>query len=229
MGTGKTKQIEGPQNNMDNKKAFEDLILVKQVLDKYNVPFFLAYGTCLGIYRDKKFLPDDDDIDLVITEPVSFKTRKAIGWMLYNLGFQHPEIGFNVFGQMEPAEIGYNGDATTGIIVTEKNVEFSIFFFKEDNCEKHGKEMICVPKLGAVNLIGSPSKFYKKPEKIKFKGVEFMVPGPVEEYLDFTYEDWKDPLKRDHGLTYFEMHPEKIEMVDKISDKNQVFYHVKRD
>jgi len=213
---------------MDNQKAIKDLKIIKNVFDKYKVPFFLAYGTCLGAYRDKDFLPDDDDIDLVVVEPIDFKIRKKIGWMLYDLGFKNPIMGFNVFNRMEPMEIGYNGDEKTGIIVCEKSVEFSIFFFKEEDCDIHGKEMVCIPKLGALRLISSPSKFYKKPQTIKFKGEQFLIPSPVEEYLKFTYEDWKDPLKRDHGLTYFEMHPEKMEMLDKLADKQQVYHHVKR-
>jgi hypothetical protein len=181
----------------------------------------LAYGTCLGAYRDGDFLPEDDDIDLAITEPINLQTRKEIGWMLYDLGFRPQDILFNVFGRMEPAEAGYNGDGKTGIIVCEKNTKFTMFFFKEDDCKIHGKEMVCIPKLGAVKLIASPAKFYKKPQEITFKEEKFLVPSPVEEYLKFTYEDWKDPLKRDHGLCFNEMHPEYQEYMDNIMKKNE--------
>lgn len=199
-----------------DKLNFEDLRLVKQVLDKHEVPFFLAYGTCLGAYRDKEFLPDDDDIDLVVIKPIDLKTRKAIGWMLHDLGFGPQEIMFKVFDRMEPSEVGYNGDETTGIITCQKKTKFTIFFFKEQDCDKHGKEMICIPKLGALPLISSPSKFYEKPKKIKFKGEQFLVPSPTDEYLDWTYEEWKNPLKRDHGKLYFELHTEKEGMLEDI-------------
>lgn len=193
---------------------FEDLELVKTVLDKHKVPFMLGYGTCLGAYRDKKFLPDDDDIDLIVTEPISLKTKKAVGWMLYDLGFKAQEIMFNVYGRMEPAELGYNGDRETGVICCERSIKFTIFFFKKVDCPQHGSEMVCTAKLGAEPLISSPAKFYKFYNKIKFGGTEYNVPSPTGEYLDYTYEDWKDPLKRDHGKLYPEMHSDGQKMED---------------
>lgn len=208
---------------MDNKKATEDLKLVKQVLDKHNVPFFLAYGTCLGAYRDKDFLPGDDDIDLGIVEKVDLKTRKSIGWALYDLGFEPQQITFNVFGRMEVSEIGYNGNEKTGIIVCERDVKFTIFFFYEEDCPEHGKEMVCIPKLGAVKLIASPSRFYEKLKKIKFKKETFLIPNPPEEYLEWTYEEWQNPLKRDHGKLYKEIHSEEM-MKDVMKDNEVVIY-----
>lgn len=205
---------------MDAKVRFEDLKVVKQVFDQFKVPFFLAYGTCLGFYRDKDFLPEDDDIDLGVIEPISLETRKKIGWMLYDLGFKPQEIMFNVFGRMEPSEAGYNGNDKTGIIVCQKNIKFTIFFYYEDNCEIHGKEMVCIAKLGAQKLIASPSRFYEKFDKIKFNGVEFSIPSPVEKYLEFTYEEWKNKLKRDHGKLYREAHAG--EMLEDVLKNNEM-------
>lgn len=189
------------------ENAIVDLETIKQVFDKYEVKFFVVYGALLGHYRDKDFLPGDDDIDLAVVEPIDLKTRKAIGWALYDLGFKPQQILFNVFGRMEPSELGYNGDAETGIIVCERNFKFTIFFFKEEDCDQHGKEMVCTPKLGAVKLISSPSKFYKKPGTIKIGKKKYLAPTPIKDYLSFTYFDnWKDKTDRRHGLTYDIMH-----------------------
>jgi len=198
---------------MDKKLAIEDLELVKQVLDQHKMPFFLAYGTCLGAYRDGDFLPGDDDIDLGIIEPIDLKTKKSIGWMLYDLGFKNQQIAFNVFDRMELAEIGYNGTEKTGIICCEKNIKFTIFFYEVGKCDKHGDVAICTAKLGALPLIESPLKYYKNFDKVKFYGKEYNVPGPIEGYLEFTYKDWKNPLMRDHGETFFEQHPKKQGML----------------
>jgi len=213
---------------MDKELAIKDLLEVKQVFDYYKVPFLLAYGTLLGAYRDKDFLPEDNDIDLVVIEPISYKMRKDIGWSLYNLGFNVPDMAFNVFNRMEPVEIGYNGDEKTGIICCEKNVEFSIFFFYKEMCNRHGEEYVCIPKMGALKLISSPTKFYKKLDTIKFYKHKFLTPSPIKDYLEFTYKDWKNPLARDHGLTYFEMHQEKTEVLKNVMDENQVYRAVER-
>lgn len=200
----------------------KDLETIKEVFDKYGVRFFLVYGALLGHYRDKDFLPGDDDIDLAVIDPIDFETRKKIGWTLFDLGFQPQNIAFNVFGRMEPSEIGYNGDAETGIIVCERNFKFTIFFFKEEECSQHGKEYVCIPKLGALRLISSPTKFYEKSGEIKIGKNKYLTPSPVEDYLAFTYFDnWKDKNDRRHGDTYFVMHAQNDPQLD-ITGKNEV-------
>jgi hypothetical protein len=201
-------------------KRISDLEVIKQVFGKYGVRFLVVYGACLGFYRDKNFLPDDDDIDLAVIEPVDFKTRKAIGWSLYDLGFKTQPIAFNVFGRMEISEQGYNGDENSGIIVCEKNIKFTIFFFnKPEECKQHVEEIVCVPKLGSMKLISSPAKFYRKLGELKIGGKKYLCPSPIEEYLAFTYfNNWKDKTDRRHGHTYYEMHG--IEKLEDISKNN---------
>lgn len=185
----------------------KDLETIKSVFDKFGVRFLVVYGAVLGFHRDGDFLPDDDDIDLAVIDPIDLETRKKIGWALFDLGFTPQNIAFNVFGRMEPSEIGYNGDSETGIIVCERNFKFTIFFFREEECDQHGPEYVCTPKLGAMKLIASPTRFYKQLDTIKINKKEYLVPSPVEDYLSFTYFDnWKDKTDRRHGHTYNEMH-----------------------
>ena len=200
----------------------KDLEMIKQVFDKHGVRFLVVYGALLGMYRDKDFISHDDDIDLAVIDKIDLKTRKAIGWELYDLGFKPQQILFNVFGRMEPSEIGYNGDEETGIIVCERNFKFTIFFFTEYVCEQHKRmEFICVPKLGAVNLISTPHAFFKKTDIIKINGKKYLTPSPIEKYLEYHYRNWKDKNGRDHSPTFFEAHPEEIEQMN-IEGKNQV-------
>ena len=202
-------------------KRLDDLQIIKQVFDKYKVRFLVVYGATLGWYRDGNFLPEDDDIDLAVIDPIDLKTRKAIGWTLYDLGFKPQQIMFNVFGRMEIAEMGYNGDDKSGIIVCEKNTKFTIFFFGQpEPCKMHEEEIVCVPKLGSLKLIASPSKFYKKLGEIKIGKQKYLCPAPIEDYLTFTYfNNWKDKTDRRHGHTYFEMHG--IEKLEDINNNNE--------
>ncbi len=197
----------------------KDLETIATVFERFNVQFLVVYGALLGFYRDGKFLPGDDDIDLAVIQKVDLKTRKAIGWALYDLGFRPQPLTFNVFGRMEPQEPGYNGDDDTGIIVCERNFKFTIFFFKEEDCSQHGQEMVCTPKLGSVKLISSPSKFYHKLGKIKIGKKKYLTPGPIEDYLAFTYfNNWKDKTDRRHGHTYNEMHAGEMLKLDGINE-----------
>jgi hypothetical protein len=200
----------------------KDLETIKEVFDKFGVRFIIVYGVALGFHRDGDFLPGDDDIDIAVIDPIDLKTRKAIGWALYDLGFGPQNIAFNVFGRMEPSELGYNGDAETGIIVCERNFKFTIFFFKVEECEQHGYEYVCTPKLGAKKLIATPVKFYKELEEIKINKKKYLIPSPIEDYLTFTYFDnWRDKNDRRHGDTYDMMHHANDEMYD-AEGKNEV-------
>lgn len=210
-----------------NKKSkypnrVKDLETIKEVFDKYNVRFFITYGALLGMYRDGDFIEHDDDIDLTVIDEIDLKTRKAIGWALFDLGFNPQPITFNVFGRMEPSEIGYNGDDRTGIIVCERNFKFTIFFFEYYTCEKHKMlEYLCTPKLGALNLISTPAAFFKKTDTIKINGKKYLTPFPIEKYLEVHYKNWKDKNGRDHSPTFFEAHPEELEMMN-LEGKNQL-------
>jgi hypothetical protein len=203
------------------ESVIKDIETIRSVFEQYKVSFYVVYGVALGFHRDKKFLPGDEDVDFAVVDNIDLQTRKAIGWTLFDLGFNPQNIAFNVFGRMEPSEIGYNGDAETGIIVCERNFKFTIFFFKEEDCEQHGREKVCIPKLGAVKLISSPAKFYEKHDTITINKKKYKVPHPIKDYLAFTYGDWKDPLNRKHGDTYFEMHSKHDPLLD-ITNKNQV-------
>ena len=215
MNIFKTKKSKYPDR-------VKDLETVVSVFEKYGVRAILVYGALLGFMRDGDFIEHDDDIDLAIIDEIDLKTRKAIGWTLYDLGFMPQNILFNVFGRMEPSEIGYNGDEKTGIIVCKRNFPFSIFFFKTDFCHKHKmNEYLCVPKLGAVNLISTPYAFYKELDTIKINGKKYLTPYPKEKYLDFSYKNWRDRDGRDHSPTYLTSHPEYQEIMD-ITNKNEV-------
>jgi hypothetical protein len=188
-------------------QRIKDLEDIKAVFDKYGVKFYLVYGALLGHYRDGNFLPDDDDIDLAVIDPIDLETRKKIGWTLYDLGFEPQDIAFNVFGRMEPIEIGYNGDFQSGSIVCKRNFKFTVFFFQLEHCNQHGYEYVCVPKLGAMKLISTPKKFFDKPDSVKIGKQKYLTPGPIKDYLSWAYFDnWKDKSDRRHSYTYPEQH-----------------------
>ena len=173
-------------------KDVRDILAVFKTM---NVPIYLAYGALLGAVRQKDFIPYDDDVDFDVIDPIDFKTRKIIGWKFHDLGFETQDVYFNVFNRMEPAEIGYNGDNETGIIVVQRNFKFSVFFYKPD-----GKNYLCVPRVCAVPLLLVPQKFYEKPGKIKLHNEEFMTPAPQKAYLEWVYgADWETPIEEKHA------------------------------
>lgn len=51
-----------------NAKEHADAMLLSlaNVCTRLSVPYFLKAGTCLGLYRDGTYIPDDSDLDVVI-------------------------------------------------------------------------------------------------------------------------------------------------------------------
>jgi len=196
---------------MGRKEALQDMLEIRKVFDSFDVPLFLTFGALLGIYRDKNFIKYDDDIDLCITEKIDYRTRKAIGWKLFDIGFMPQPIAFRVFDRMEPSEPGYNGDEHSGIIVCQKRIRTTLFFYGEEVCDMHERDMVCRPKYKSDRLISTPSHFFDNPDTIKFKGKKWLTPSPIKEYLEFTYgKDWRKPIKGKHALQWGEMHEQGI-------------------
>ena len=42
----------------------EVMCVIKQICEKYDIPYFAYYGTLLGTIRHKGFIPWDDDMDI---------------------------------------------------------------------------------------------------------------------------------------------------------------------
>jgi phosphorylcholine metabolism protein LicD len=176
--------------------AEKDLQAIRLIFAKEGVDFYLAYGTCLGAVRDKDFIAWDDDIDIGVIK-CSLEKRIQIGYSLEDLGFVKQNIVFNVAGRMRENESGYQGDKDTGIIVMERNVKITIFFFTE-----YGNEMICRAKVGSPILMGYPKKLTQHFEKITFKNYEYNIPKPATEYLGFIYSNWRNEDRSEHGKLY---------------------------
>ena len=188
--------------------ARKDLEEIQKVFDKFGVRLFLTYGALLGIHRQGNFIPHDDDIDLSIIDPIDYQTRKKIGHTLQDIGYEVQPISFNICGRFEVAENGYNGDKETGIIVCQKRIRTTLFFFKLEDCPIHGQDYTCWPKYGSGRLIFTPAHFFEKPGTLKFKGKKYLTPSPIDEYLHFMYgADWKTPIKGKHAPQWVEAHP----------------------
>lgn len=152
---------------IDKKKAGENLILLKKILDKNNISFQLAFGTLLGAVRDKDFITHDEDIDLIVFEKDKQKLLDILPELL-NEGFK--------VGRYD----------RRGLLSIIRNGEYiDIYFFK-----KHSEGLL------TCSGILCPTTFLVNSTKYEFRGNFYNIPIDYEGFFEFEYgENWKIPIQ----------------------------------
>ena len=78
--------------NKLQKNLYKLLLEIDNICNEYDIDYFLAYGNSLGAIRHNRFLPWDDDIDILITRENWDKLKKVIeidGVLPENRSFVH--------------------------------------------------------------------------------------------------------------------------------------------
>jgi len=152
------------------------LLELKQFLDAKGIPFFLAYGTLLGIYRDGDLLPFDKDMDLGIPWDVPRQ------WLIDQI---QASDAFEVKGlaDLDEATMAWN----IAILHKEKNIVTDFFFFKPD-----GSSVLSGFHHRPSPLLWRFSAFETAP--MLYRGVPMPAPADPEKYLVEIYgKEWRIP------------------------------------
>ena len=163
-----------PRDFMSVNIAHTALLALKSGLEAEHVPFFLAYGTLLGIVRDGDLLPYDKDMDVGLPWDVS---REAL---VRALTVKH---GFSRIGRHTPEKDTWNVD----LIHRETGISIDLFFFKPD-----GDALLSGFHHLPVPLLWRFGHFTTRP--LEFLGHTWQVPDPPERFFQEIYgPDWQTP------------------------------------
>jgi phosphorylcholine metabolism protein LicD len=160
----------------DENIAFENLIIVNEILTKNKAFPFLLYGTLLGIFRDRKLIKGDNDIDIGCNFKSFIINKKKIIKIFCSKGF---------FLAKENRSL---------ITLVRKNEHVDLYLFRK------------IPFLGGFFSMNFyiPRTYLSKFEKIKIYGNKFLVPQQTEFFLKYCYgDDWKIPKKGCTAKTSF--------------------------
>ena len=171
-----------PQDFLDPKKApmpvsggEETILAMHAALTELNVPFFLAFGTLLGLVRDGHLLPFDKDLDI----GVSWDLPR--GKLLNALG----RYGFISNGGKE-----YSDDDPVwnyAVVYVKTGIALDFFFFKHE-----GDKYITGIDSKPVNL-----KWvfpYFELQQAHWQNRDWFVPSPPDVFFESVYgKDWKAP------------------------------------
>lgn len=163
---------------------------ITKILDSENIPYVLEGGTLLGIIREGRLLPWDNDIDLTITRPYASKLI-AIRWKFWFKGYR-TRIRYN---ETETPQFR-KGSPRLLLIQTRK-----FLFFKKDRLmDIFIKDLVndryfwTVSRVNPV-LKSADRKYYEEIIPFEFKNKLYSIPKEYDSYLQARYGDWRKPLE----------------------------------
>lgn len=152
---------------IDKEKSFENLKLLKKLLDSKQIEFQLAYGTLLGAIREGDFITHDEDIDLIILN----EHKQALLDLLPLL----KSFGFEV--------ARYDRRGLLSLIRNDEYIDL-YFFSKLDDKVRTCSGMLC------------PSTFIENTTTILFRGESFLAPSDYIGFFEFEYgKTWNTPIQ----------------------------------
>jgi len=143
---------------------------VKKRLEQSGASVYLSGGTLLGAVRSNDFIPWDWDVEFMVHRK-NFRRKQFMKTILKD--------GYNI------KQSFLSGPPKISV---QSVVEIEIFEFREEE-----KYYSCSYKLRNRHDMRILRKFFRKPSKINFKGINFAVPSPVEDFLTWRYGDWQNP------------------------------------
>ena len=164
--------------------ALEMLKDITDLLDENCIEYWLEGGTLLGIIRENRLLPWDNDMDISIDEKyyndildIIYKTKYRVRTREFNKSNDPFIKGMKRIIKVTNRKfLFFKGDVTLDIFIK----------FKKDNKSywQIGNKKKSVPAFFYNNLI-----------KYKFNNKEYLVPELYEEYLTYRYGDWNKVIK----------------------------------
>ena len=154
-----------PVGVMNTLIAEENILLVKSVFEKRNIPFWLMFGTCLGAIRNSAFIKYDRDTDLGVY-------KKDLEQII-NIFTELKKSGFEVKRVVE-------NDGVVSIMRKNTYIDFYIM----EKCTQGW--------MWGSYLEGD---YFSKLEDVVFLNKVFKTPSPVLEFIQSHYgQDWKIPI-----------------------------------
>lgn len=170
----------------EKRSVVADMRRVKDLLEDTGAQVYLSGGTLLGAIREDDFIAWDWDIEYMVV--ANDYDRFRFIRSLFGEGFA---VKLQLFS------------GAPKIVVYRTGMPIEIFEFE------HGVDYYTRAKKMKI-----PSEFFQKTETRSFHSIHFLVPSPVEKYLEWRYGDWQTPKRFDPQ--------DKSYLTDSFRSRNQV-------
>lgn len=186
--------MAGAQNleGENGRTAVRMMKVTACIFDKIGIKYVLEAGTLLGVVRENRLLPWDNDVDFTITKPYE-KILIRNAWRFFLKGYvvrlrrYRRDVKYFKKGEIRMVKISQRSLFS----ILKKNVTLEIFIKKKIGDEYYWTVDTKNPVLKAV-----PERFYDQQTKYIFEGMAFSVPEDYIGYLRCHYgENWRTPIK----------------------------------
>jgi len=150
------------------------------VLTSHRIGFCVDSGTLLGIVRENRLLPWDNDLDFSVFAPekaamdLALEEFRARGFEVQVLKLKQ-DLGPLRRGTLRLCKITRQ-EVLLDLIVKYPHEDFHYWVIWG-------------------TLKRAPAHFYEPLSELAFGGVTYPVPGRLDEYLTYRYGDWRTPKK----------------------------------
>jgi len=171
-------------------KARKMLKDICTILDDNGIPYVVENGTLLGIIRENRLLPWDNDVDISITEPYMDKLFK-IRWKFWLCGYRTRirrsivDIPHLPAGSVRLMKVQAHRYMFQRLRIFDIFIKYPI---GENHYWAHG--------IKNPVLLSAPSHFYENTIRYEFDGYEYIIPKDYEDYLTLRYGDWRKTVKK---------------------------------
>jgi len=170
------------------EEAERMLPAITEIIEKHKINYWLEGGTLLGIRRENRLLPWDDDIDISLLAD-EIPKLKALSKELKNKGYRLRERRFkktcNQFKEGNLRMIKIRERRFFGFLKGKVCLDI---FVKYTTNEKSYWEIDNKTKY-------VPYHFYQNLKTIVFQNKVYPIPEDTDGYLTFRYGDWQTPVK----------------------------------
>lgn len=163
---------------------------VTRVLNWLRIPYWLEGGTQIGIVREGRLLPWDNDMDISLYDDQKWKFPLLVLILIlrgHRLTLQNHQADLGPFKKGELKIIKVRNFTRS---LKKGNVTLDIFVKREVDEQ-------CYWVVGIKNraLKSTPAHFTRSLGSISFKGDDYTIPEDHDGYLTYRYGDWKTPQK----------------------------------